>query len=297
MWGSIPVFKEACLDKKKKKSRKRILVSSVCTDSELWKRHRVLGQWNAFLHDWGHIWIRTGENWNRRTKPGHNGLAFCANGFGKVELAWIFQQMARSGLCIHSIGDWRLDWSKENLYSQITRKEAGVIIQRRDNGAPSKDKTVAIRSGVGFRHSFSGGIERIGRLMEDSEGEGQIPDASHVSSSKDWTANFTGRQAGRRQFWREGESNLSLRWLWGLWLKCLAKESWMQIWESLTCRLQLIITAMDKTTQGKIVNWQEAWWLRGLSDPSAQGSLGFYLLSDIIAHSNLFDLKSVPFGQ
>lgn len=40
------------------------------------------------------------------------------------------------------------------------RKEANVM-QKRANEAPNRDKTVAIRSGIGFRSSFSGRIERI----------------------------------------------------------------------------------------------------------------------------------------
>lgn len=81
---------------------------------------------------------------------------------------------------------------------RITRKEAAVIIRRRDNEAPNKDRTVAIKSRIGFRSSFSGRIERIWRLT-GQRGRGMIADHRQASSSKDWMADFTGRQAGRRQ--------------------------------------------------------------------------------------------------
>lgn len=86
---------------KKKKSRKDILVSSVCT-VRIVEEAQCVGamEWLSIWLE--HIWIRTGENWNQRTNPGRNGLAFCADGFYEVELAWIFSRgMARSGLCIH----------------------------------------------------------------------------------------------------------------------------------------------------------------------------------------------------
>lgn len=178
--------------------------------------------------------IRRGNNWNSRIEPGCDGLAHHDKGFGSVKPGQIFKQM--NGKIM--IGNWRLYRSEKTL-GQGDQKETAVIIQKGDNKALNKDRTVAIRSGIGFRSSFSYRTEWIWRLTGDKKGGRWVLDHSQVSSSKVWMADIAGRQAERRWFWREAESNLSLRWLEGMWMRCLAKgwkrgsgtqeRSWMQI--------------------------------------------------------------------
>lgn len=67
------------------------------------------------------------------------------------------------------IGNWRLYRSEKTL-GQGDQKEAAVIIQKGDNKALNKDRTVAIRSGIGFRSSFSYRTEWIWRLTGDKKG-------------------------------------------------------------------------------------------------------------------------------
>lgn len=76
------------------------------------------------------------------------------------------------------------------------RKEASVM-QRRDNEAPNKDKTVAIRSGIGFRSSFCGRIERIWRSMGTvrERDEFQIT-ARYLAQKTGWLTSLEDKQGG-----------------------------------------------------------------------------------------------------